>query len=677
MGKAWHSAFREKRELASFHKPNTCGEEEKWGRIANPVVHQTLNELRKLINEVLAIMGKKPQEIAVEVGRALKMGKEDRDRLSFDQSKREKDAQRIYDTYCKPNNLPKKNIQDFRLWEQQGKQCPYCLKTISVSDIINHNVDIDHILPNADTADGSENNKVLAHKLCNEKKAKRTPYAAFSGTSEWKSICQYIGETEGMKGKLEKFEMTDEQYEKYLSSKGFLSRFASDNSYVAKVAMEYLACLYEKPTSIRTLKGGETALLRRSWDIQKIDDELGQLHVTAKDDESVRGKNRDDNRHHSLDAIVAAYCSRSYVKKINTLSAQGKCAAEIVNTLPIPKYFVDEKIDRKGQEDLFYRYLKSFLELNGFVSFKVDNDRNGQLLKDTKYSILASQGENLILLVNKQMKQIPVKDGSFEEVKKAMEGKGNFEDLKFPDDVKKMISKLQEENEKCFERYQKLLPKAKEDLEKQNDDLKANGKKQLVVTPVTISKKALELCGGMYHLISNNSRKKVFVTKEPTETIRGSAIDTGENLCIDLYHDNNGKLQGEVIRKIHGVDKSYIPEYKKHGYQLFERLYQGDILEIDTRDSITANPLKTNVTIGNAVHGRTLVHIITFTEVGKNNIQIYFSCLAKANGGQDDSFMITTMGRRHPRKMTLSSAGLVSFVSPVLQNVEQPSVESD
>ena len=50
MGKFWHSSFSVKSKAKGFTKPNTSYEEEKYGKIANPVVHQTLNELRKANN---------------------------------------------------------------------------------------------------------------------------------------------------------------------------------------------------------------------------------------------------------------------------------------------------------------------------------------------------------------------------------------------------------------------------------------------------------------------------------------------------------------------------------------------------------------------------------------------------------------------------------------------------
>lgn len=675
MGKAWHSAYRDKEGSPSFHKPDVNYLEERYGRIANPVVHQTLNELRKLVNEVIEIMGKKPAEVVVEMGRELKVGQEKRDQISKDQSRREKEAERIYEEYCKPNKLPKSFIQTFRLWEQQEKVCPYCLKTISVQDVCAHNVDIDHILPQADTAESREQNKVVAHHGCNLLKAKRTPFAAFSGTKEWPEILHYVQTTDGMKGKAWRFELNDEAYLSYLQSKGFLSRFGTDNSYISKVAQQYLSCLFDRPTKVRTLKGGETALLRRGWHLQRIDNDLSDLHgPKVADDELISQKDRTDNRHHSLDAIVAAYCSRSYVKLINTLHAQGKTAQEILDSLPVPRFLQGTDLSHEDQIDLFQKQVFSFLLLNGFVSYKIDNQTNGTLLKATRYSVIAANGDDLICVVKKSVAELPVKDGSVEEIKKGIEGRFSFNERKFAP-WESIIKEIQARNAEVLARYESSLGEARCQLEKTNEELNAQGRRLIAINAISISKKALQICGGTYSLLSNNSRKKVFVTKEPREGGKGEAFDTGNNLCLDLYHNADGVLQGEVIRKVYAMDRKYEPAYRKAGYQLFERLYQGDVLEIDqTPPPEDGKPWGNMVTasyapVGNAGQGRRLMKLVTFTEYG-NRVKLFLSNLAKAKNGQDATFYVTTMQEYHVRKLSLSPAGLMRFASPILQDKE-------
>ncbi|MDD3904180.1 MAG: HNH endonuclease domain-containing protein, partial [Sphaerochaeta sp.] len=288
MGKYWHSAFKEKRDLAGFHKPKTYWEEEHYGRIANPVVHQSLNELRKLLNEMIDILGSKPTEIVVELGRELKLGAQKRSEIIMDQNKREKESARLFAEYCLPNNLSKRYIHHFRLLTQQQFICPYCLETINVSEVANGDADIDHIFPRRETADDSLANQVVSHGHCNKLKGKRTPYAAFSNSDNWSQIMHYMAANPDMYAKRKKFEKNEEEYKRYLESRGFVSRFKTDNSYIAKAVLEYLRCLY--PTtdlnSVRSLNGRETSILRKAWDLQKISTELGDLHILKNKDEN-------------------------------------------------------------------------------------------------------------------------------------------------------------------------------------------------------------------------------------------------------------------------------------------------------------------------------------------------------------------------------------------------------
>lgn len=674
MGKYWHSAFKEKRDSEGFFKPNTNSEEEKYGRIANPVVHQTLNELRKLMNELITILGDKPQEITVELARELKVGAEKREDIIKQQAKQEKEADRAFSEYCEPNNLDKRYIERFRLLEDQAFLCPYCLGHISVVDVAEGRVDVDHIFPRDDTADNSYGNKVLAHRHCNDIKGKRTPYAAFSNTSAWGPIMHYLDETPGMWKKRRKFETNEEEYAKYLQSKGFVSRFESDNSYIAKAAKEYLRCLFDPSdlTSVGSLKGQETSILRRAWNLQGIDDLLGSMHWSKDVNSSPTSrKNRDDNRHHGLDAIVALYCSRSLVQMINTLSEQGKLAAEIEAMIPIPGYASESNLSVADQRELFRKKIQQFMELHAFVSMKTDNDVNGALLKDTVYSILGAdpQGEDLVFVVKKKVRDIGVKIGDYEEVASAIRGRITDKQPKwYPESLKEKIRQLQAKNETALQKYKDSLVQAAAVLDENNKKLVDSGKKPISVTEKTISKKALELVGGYYYLISNNKRTKTFVAKEPSSEVKGFAFDTGSNLCLDFYHDEQGKLCGEIIRKFQAMNPSYEPAYKKQDHSLYVRLYQGDVCELKASDPTEADSnfaKTTQVHVPNAKIGRTLIVINTFTET-LSGFQIFFSNLAKSKRDKDASFSLSTIKNYDVRKVQLSSAGLVRYVSPLL-----------
>lgn len=678
MGKAWHREFAEKRQTKGFKKPTTNADEETFGKISNPVVHQSLNELRKLINELITILGEKPEEFNLELARDIKVGQEKREKIIKDQATREREAERIYQEYCAPTRLPnaRNYIRHFKLLEQQQFICPYCLKAINADMIFSGQADVDHILPKADTGDNSESNLVITHKSCNLEKGKRIPFAAFGSSPDWPAIAQAAENLGQLKCK--RFLMNEEEYSEYLKNRGFKSRFSSDNSYISKVTQKYLSSLYtdHMKSKIHTLNGRESHILREAWNLQGLSHKLGALHLKS-DDALENKKSRIDNRHHALDAIVAGFCSRSLVNSINYQSEHGMPAEKIISEIPIPAAFRKPNISREEAQESFRAHVDCALHLHTFISVKQDTSLSGKLLKDTSYTVMVAKGEKLVLLAKKSMKNMKIKDGH-EDVKKVLLHESFAKNIPqgCSDLEKNRIEALLSYNRKQYERFNSLLEIAEQTLIELNIKAKEQGKRGILISDFSIAKKALDLCGGFYYYLQNNSREKIFVVREPSENMAGFAYDTGDNLCIDFYHDKQGKLCGEVIRKINSANKNFIPKYKKEGYRLLERIYQGDTLEIAGTNRANLSEQSTGaervaaICTPNATHSRTFVKVVTFTEVGKT-IQVFFSNLAKAKSEKDASFTIgSSLHKWNVRKVVLSPCGLVEYASQILRDME-------
>ena len=683
MGKAWHSSFKNKLNTKGFKKPHTAPKEEQFGRIANPVVHQVLNETQKIVNELIDILGKKPKEIAIETSRELKVGEEKRTKIIKEQANREKERESIFNQFCKPNNLPPKYIKHFDLMKKQQCICPYCLNSISV-DMIGKTVDIDHIFPESDTGDSSESNLVLAHTVCNQMKGKRIPFSAFGGTPKWPEILHYLETTPALKFKRWRFLYNERDYEAYLKNRGFTSRFKSDTSYITKIAQEYLSCLYpqeinEKEFPVTTLQGGVTAILRTVWDLQSITYELGSLHISENNELPTNlMKSRQDNRHHALDALVISYCTKSYVKLINTLHAKGIPLSYAERKIPVPLRLAEyaSKIDQNFRDytGFFKEEVRHLLRNEARVSIKYNTDKNGQLLKDTIYNILFSDKNNLVFLVKKKISEIDTKkitndiEGSIYQIIIPKMFSGD-KLLSKTEEQRKIIEKLLSHNKKQYNKILLNLNKAKELLKSENEIAEAAGKKSRNITESLIAKKAFELTGGFYWSLSNATRQKVFVVREPNQEIKGYAYDTGDNLCLDFYHDKHGKLQAELVRKIDAATKGFIPNYKKAGYVLLERIYQGDTIELNAPESKNETGLTklAKITLPNSISNRAIVRITTFTAT-KSGFQIFFSHIAKSKTGQDASFTLSTMQKCNVRKVVLSPLGFVEYASKVLKD---------
>lgn len=683
MGKAWHTEFRGKWDSEGFIKPYTSKDEEKYGRIANPVVHQTLNELRKLINELISILGKKPSQVTIELGREIKMGAEKREEYSKKLTKKEKSNELLFNKYCAEKNLNRKYVKHFRLLEQQGFLCPYCNKPINVDDIATGNADLDHIFPKEDTFDSSENNLVVAHKHCNEdEKKKRIPHTAFAGdTSRWAEIEQYLNNTKEMANKKWRFEMNEEEYRIYLERNSFLNRFSSDNSYVARVACEYLLSLFPenaKYLAVNTLKGGETAILRRAWNLNGITNELStairSMKGKAKEGE-VKEKQREDIRHHALDAIVAAYYTPSIKQLINNLTTE-LGIMKVVNRIPIPKYYrCDSPLSTLEQRNLFRDVVSDFIFNHTFVSRKVDHGKNGSLVKDTQCTIVAAGESDLVMCTKKSI--VSLFGGQSNKIKELHgEKKDSLEGVLtnfiiqnwVPNEQRIVIENMLVYNKNLFDKICSKYDESKQELELKYEKEKQLGKKEKELSESDIISLACNKIGGKYYQLSNFKRQKVYVSKEPTANETGYGFKTDRNYCLDFYHNEKGKLECEVIRLVQANSEGYIPDYVKKGFCLIERLYGDDILEVDYEDTIESDCYNINsLKAPNSLNGRTFVTVNTFTEVGEK-IQIHMDSILSSQISSVKSKYNTSMQEWNVRKVNLSEAGLVVYRSKILRD---------
>lgn len=681
VGKAWHSAFTEKCNTKGFHFPATNRDEELYGRISNPVVHQALNELRKMINELIEITGYKPQSICIELARDFKVGRMKREEISRENDRREKENKRI-ETYCRKKGIPSRDIKIVRLLEEQHFICPYCLKQISDQDVIANRVDYDHIFPEEDTGDSSSDNLVVSHKTCNEsRKGKRIPFAAFGTDPEfWIKIEKYLDDCNFPPSKRKRFETTQEEYEEFLATHSFIPRFAPDNAYIARVARRYLQCLYmkeDRAIAVTTIRGSETAFLRRAWHLNGITNALSSALGMDNPDVFSNRKSRDDHRHHALDAIVAALFTPSYSYLIESLISRGYKPGEVSRRMPLP--FVGrygEDLSRKEHVTQFRNEIENFITSQTYVSRKQSTSRNGELIKDSFYSIVAHGRDAVVLCMKK-----PVKDISVDKI----EGTGSNtlygvmldSRFKLPSYISQedaaRVDRMIAHNKETLNKIIAAIEPAREKLQKQNENREKSGKKALKISDRLLISTACQLVGGKYYKLSNNDNRKVFYYAK-----NASMAETGGNYSLDLFWNADGKLCGEVIRKVDLNRKDFVPKYKADGYALFERIYPKDVLEIDLIPSKTPNDKKAlsqSFITPNATCGRTFIIVDTFTEVG-TGIQVWFKPLvASGCSSVQSSFRINGLPKMNARKVVLSSLGIVVYRSRNLSG--RNDVESD
>jgi CRISPR-associated endonuclease Csn1 len=277
---------------------HTDKQEERLGRISNPTVHITLNQLRKVVNELIKDHGP-PSEVILEVARDLKNGPDTRRAIQKRQAKLKdaRDARR--------KRLEEMNVKDtrdsllrLRLWEELGRdeaarRCPYTGEAISIARLLSDEVEIDHILPFGRSLDDSPANMTVCMRRANRYKLNRAPFEAFGESPagyDWTGIL----ERAALLPENKRWRFAPDAMQQLERDRDFLDRQLSDTQYIACLAREYMTCVCDK-NKVWVTPGRLTGLLAHAWGFPR--------------------KNREDHRHHARDAALIGVCNRSLLKK--------------------------------------------------------------------------------------------------------------------------------------------------------------------------------------------------------------------------------------------------------------------------------------------------------------------------------------------------------------------------
>ena len=285
--------------------PVKDSEPARYGRIGNPTVHIGLSQLRRVVNRLIEVYGK-PQEIVVELARELKMNREQKQDFERQQQKGTERNERLRkDLESAEKPVTPDVLRKLRLWEEQGpiqaRLCPYSGNPLSFEIVVSSQTEIDHILPFSCTLDDSPANKVVCIAAANRDKGNRSPHEAFGHSPPGYDYQAILSRAHGLPyNKRRRFQ--PDAMEWFEGEQGFLDRQLNETRYLSRTARTYLAHLYDERVEgtqrVRVIPGRMTALLRRGWGLEGI------LRVSEQGEKI--GKQRDDHRHHAIDAFVVA-----------------------------------------------------------------------------------------------------------------------------------------------------------------------------------------------------------------------------------------------------------------------------------------------------------------------------------------------------------------------------------
>jgi CRISPR-associated endonuclease Csn1 len=301
-------------------QPRAAVEDERvFGKINNPTVHIVLNQLRKLINEVIADHGL-PAEMIVELSRELKLSRDARKELAREQ----KDNQHLYEEaeeHIKRQGLAvnDENILRYKLWKElnpgaiKDRKSPYSARNISISDLFSNQIEIEHILPLCRTLDDSYDNKTLCWADEKPMKGNLSPHEACRNKA-WPFDHDEILNRVSCLPRKKSFRFESDAIERWEKrGGGFIARQLTDTQYFSKVTRRYLESLYPDDDKIyvRVIPGQLTAKLRGQWGLNAI------LSGGGSNDE-----NLNDHRHHAIDAVVIGCTDQSLMQRAAATAVQ-------------------------------------------------------------------------------------------------------------------------------------------------------------------------------------------------------------------------------------------------------------------------------------------------------------------------------------------------------------------
>jgi CRISPR-associated endonuclease Csn1 len=278
--------------------------------IRNPTARKAVSELVKQVKALVHEFGL-PDRIHVELARDVGKGAEERDKITAEIEKKNKERDRMRVRFAElVGRAPqgRDEMLRFELWHEQNGRCLYSDTEISPLQLVatDNSVQVDHILPWSRFGDDSFTNKTLCLASANAAKRNRTPYEWFTAEKTAPEFAAYercVESCLGMKGRKKRgFYLRRNAAE---VEERFRARNLGDTRYATRLALDLLARLYADDGKRHVLArpGALTAKLRRGWGLEGL-----------KKDE--KGARRPDDRHHALDAIVVAACSEAMLNSL-------------------------------------------------------------------------------------------------------------------------------------------------------------------------------------------------------------------------------------------------------------------------------------------------------------------------------------------------------------------------
>lgn len=244
-----------------------------------------------------------PNSIALEFVREDFMGRKAVIEYRAFLKKRETERKRAREDAANAGATERSAALKLELLREQGGICLYTGEGMQETKLDEYQ--IEHIVPRAKGGADAVINYVLTTQKTNEEKGNRTPFEWLSKTNGWDAYVHRIrSRATALRNKKVKLLLSEnaiELAERYTA--------LAETAWISKLSLSILDVFFgwkngnDKDGNKRVVivNGGLTARIRRKYKLNSI------LNPDVKDEEEAEKKNRGDDRHHALDAMVISF----------------------------------------------------------------------------------------------------------------------------------------------------------------------------------------------------------------------------------------------------------------------------------------------------------------------------------------------------------------------------------
>ncbi|MBI4658089.1 MAG: hypothetical protein HY735_04425 [Verrucomicrobia bacterium] len=306
MGPTWEGIYVPNQKLDALVR-STCSPRESIRQLIgsqnDPIVRHRLALFAQRL-EYLAVTKKlgTPDYVVLEFVREDFMGRKARlEYLKF-QRDRTTERARAREEAAKAGATEGAAGLKMELHKAQGGICLYTGEGLAVTSL-DHYV-IDHIVPRAKGGPDAVLNYVLTTRRANDDKGDSTPYEWLANGPGWDAYVERVRKRitylRNKKAQLLTSSDAPALVEKYTA--------LAETAWISKLAQTIVGLRFGWPGGIAdgkrkviVVSGGLTARIRRKYKLNSL------LNPDAKSEEEAGQKNRSDDRHHALDAMVISF----------------------------------------------------------------------------------------------------------------------------------------------------------------------------------------------------------------------------------------------------------------------------------------------------------------------------------------------------------------------------------